>query len=353
MSFMDHMTTSAGDWLSLPDSKAQEVFPGPVSSMKSVYRRLVQNWHPDRNADPQAQQVLVRIQQLYRLARLRRRPTSTDFHIQDHSGRKFRYRGRFSRSFELGKVLFANATFAYAIDPAHKVLFDRFSQRVSGLSYANGEMEKSFSHLLPRLHSRHWGPQGGLLLLSRPPGFVSLHDLMEYHHRHTATLALPAVHVAWIINGVLNLVCFLQYQGLTHNAISRHSVWVNPQTHEVALLGGWFYSQPKDHTIDFLPASSVAQASTRFLSRKIACPGFDLDLTRALGRDMLGDGPGTRLASAGHSTQMVDFLLGTSSDSALEQYRAWKQVLLATFGPPQFVPMNITSEDIYKEIDNG
>lgn len=356
MTFMENMEFNAGYWLSLPDHKAFEVFSGAASSIKTSYRRLVQHWHPDRNPDPRAPQVLIRIQQLYRLARKGApRPSSTVsvVHIKDNNGRVFRYQGHSVQSFELGEVLFANKSFAYHILPSHKNLFDRFIDRVSGFNYATPQMRKSLSPLLPRLAGKVWGPDGGLIVLQRPRDFVSLRHLMEYYAQRNPGSGLPAVHVAWILSGVLNLACYLDHQDLTHNAISPDSVWINPQTHDVSLLGGWFFSHPSGSRIDLLPASSATQASTRFLAEKTADKYFDLALIRALGRELLGDPPGSRLASMGQSPSMIEFLLSAANRSAVEEYRAWKQVLLATFGPPKFVPMNITSKDIYKENDNG
>lgn len=348
----------AQHWLSLPDHKAFEVFAGSATSVRNLYRRLVQRWHPDRNPDPQAAAVLIRIQHLYRLAAGKSvsHPIDTDLlsvQLSSSDGRAFRYQGLAVEDFELGRYLRAEKTFAYQVQVSHKLLFDRFVSRVDSLTYANEKMKQSLSPLLPHLLGKPWGTDGGLLVIRRPRGFVRLRDLLNYHQLRHPGQGIPPVHVAWVISGLLNLACYLGHQKMTHNAISLDSVWIGPEKHDVALLGGWFFAQATGELLEVLPASSVAVASSRFLANKTATPGFDLDLIRATGRHLLGDHTGTRLISMGHPAPMVNFLLGSSTGNAVEEYRTWKQVLTASFGPPTFVPMNISSKEIYKENDNG
>lgn len=46
-------------------------------------------------------------------------------------------------------------------------------------------------------------------------------------------------HVEWIISRLENIACVLEYNDMSHRGISVESVFINPKTHEAALLGGW------------------------------------------------------------------------------------------------------------------
>ena len=45
--------------------------------------------------------------------------------------------------------------------------------------------------------------------------------------------------VAWIVSRLENIACLLEYNDAVHGAIDPETVYINPRTHEAALLGGW------------------------------------------------------------------------------------------------------------------
>jgi hypothetical protein len=208
-------------------------------------------------------------------------------------------------------------------------------------------MRTTLEPLLPKLVASPWGATGGLLVIRHDAGAVRLRDVLTAH-----AAPLDPRHVAWILSGLFNLACYLEYRKLAHQAITLESVWIQPARHEVALLGGWFHALPFGQTLTSLPAASAELASSRYLSQRRAGPSLDLELIRAVGRELLGDRRGQRLPAGAAPAPMRDFLLGMPS-SALNDYRTWKQVLVASFGPPTFVPMPVSAKEIYKESHHG
>ncbi|MFX4865105.1 hypothetical protein ABTB62_20195, partial [Acinetobacter baumannii] len=74
--------------------------------------------------------------------------------------------------------------------------------------------------------------------IRKTPDQLLLSDVLSFYK----TTPFPLAHAGWIINGLLNIACYLEHSRLTHNAISAETVFVSPLRHTVHLLGGWWYS---------------------------------------------------------------------------------------------------------------
>ena len=61
----DATSFSATEWLALGEGSARTVFLGTPEQIRALYRRLVLQWHPDRNPDPRANDVFVHLKTLY------------------------------------------------------------------------------------------------------------------------------------------------------------------------------------------------------------------------------------------------------------------------------------------------
>lgn len=343
---------SAEKWMRMDEASARLVFPGSASQVREAYRKLVGMWHPDRNNDPRAHDVFVKLHALYERALSvcsdapPRPVASIEEEVVDANGRKFRYQAQHREPFELGQFYRANASFAYRVDLAHEDLFRNFCGIVRTFGFATTRMQDQVRPLLPAIHASPWGNLGGVLVLSRCKDAVRLADLVEFHEKQGSRLAPE--HVAWIISGLFNIVCYLEYARIAHHAIDLSSVWVNPGTHEVLLPGGWFYARPFGEKLLAMPASAADMLPHRYIASRAAGPGADLALVRAVGRQLLGDRRGQRIPKGAAPPPFVDALLSPAGASALEDYRAWKKVLTASFGPPKFVPMNLNPATIYR-----
>lgn len=348
----DATTFSATQWLALSQGSATSVFTGTPEEIRGLYRRLAAHWHPDRNTDPWAKDVFVHLKALYTHAlalsggsTARAGTVDVIETLTDSQGHTFRFAGQAREAFELGTFLRGKATLAYRVDAAHQDLFETFAKHAGGLVFRDAAMRQQMEPLLPCLHAHPWGPDGGLLVLKRDPEAVRLKDLALHYLQHGTRL--PAEHVAWAISGLFHLACYLEHVGLAHHGIGLDSVWVVPGKHTVHLWGGWFYAQPFGQRLVAMPAAAVDMVPNRYLQDKVAGPGVDRSLIRALGRELLGDRRGQRIPTGAAPKPFIDALLSPAGASAVEDYRAWKQVLTASFGPPKFVPMAIEAKHIY------
>ena len=343
----DATAFDAAGWMALGKGSARDIFPGTPQEVQSLYRKLVGQWHPDRNPDPQAGEVFVRLQELYEHAKAvaSGKPTGPEIVVSDRAGRKFRFQAQAEEPFELGSFLRGKASLAYRVEREHADLFQAFAAHCNHWSFASSGMATQMAPLLPSLHACPWGEDGGLLVLKRDPEAIRLSDLKTHYAQNAQ--AFPAEHVAWIISGLFNLACYLEHIKVAHQAILMENVWVVPERHSVHLWGGWFYARPFGERLTVLPSAAADMASHRYLENRVAGLGLDRSLIRALGRELLGDRSGQRLPAAAAPKPFVDALTFPSSTRAVEDYRAWKKVLTASFGPPTFVPMNVKASSLY------
>lgn len=326
-----------------PKTRARDLFGGTGGQAKLAYRRLIHRWHPDHNPDPLAHEVFIHLQGLYQAAGgsqgLHR---TVDF--QDHHNRLFRFQARAEHSFALGRWFRGRGTVAFAVDPAHEALMDAYERCVRGLTYPTPAMREQIAPRLPGIHAALKGGAGGFLVVKKDPDAIWLPDLVE--HMAQAKTTLDPRHVGWILNGLHNIACYLSHAGIAHNGITPGAVWINPATHCVQLLGGWFHCATFGHALHSLPAEVARCAPRSVLREKTASARLDMESIRATGRWLLGDVSGQRM----HPTtpaSMVTALRLPAPGTAVEEYQRWKQALQASFGAPKFVPMELSYHDVY------
>jgi hypothetical protein len=341
---MDTYTTLDADTLlALPSSDWMAVFGEPGEPARLAYRRMIRRWHPDRNADPRAHDIFIKLHDMYQ--RMERQSAGVKLTLRDEKGRTWQMSAREKQSFELGNYYRARRSLAYQVDADHKALFDNFQNTTRSFGYANAKMREHIEPGLPHIQAAHWGEQGGLIVLPRPSGSVRLADVLK--HYKSQGLAVPAKHVGWILNGLYSLGCYLAYSKLAHQAIGSSTVWIDPAKHSVMLLGGWFYSRPMGQSIRVLPAWAAANAPRSYIAGRESGHRLDMELIHALGRELLGDRAGQRMRPD-TPKPITDALRLPATGTALEQYQSWKQVLLECFGPPKFVDMALAPQHIYK-----
>jgi hypothetical protein len=117
------------------------------------------------------------------------------------------------------------------------------------------------------------------------------------------------------------------------------------------LLGGWWYATKEALALTYIPDETLPFIPPDIIRNKRADCRVDLELIRALGREMLGDIAGANLAhDKSLPPHLVEWLLLPSSGSAIEDYKTFKrEVLPNSFGPPTFVNMQLDVNQLYKE----
>ena len=114
--------------------------------------------------------------------------------------------------------------------------------------------------------------------------------------------------VAWIVSRLENIACLLEYNEMTHGGIDPETVFINPKTHEAALLGGWHR----------------AGKSGFFDGTK------DLKDIRVTAKKLLGEGYGSI------PPMFKDFITKAPKADAYEDFKYWDEVIEKGLGGRHF-----------------
>lgn len=327
--------------------KVPEQLFSSLNQFRDEYKVLCKIWHPDLNRDPQAEAVIRQLNVLHDLA-VEKETTGTwepvgkiSFIGTDKITRNLRYRT--ARPFELGMMYYGNTAIAYVVKTEFADLFKNGRERISKLKYENDKMKKEMSRFLPKVQTAFETTDNKhVLVLQKTDDVYCLRDLLD-----SVGQQIEPTHVAWMLNGIYNIACYLNWAELTHNGINVDTTFVSPKHHSVMLYGGWWYAQPFGYRLNAIPTFSDVFGPPDIIRDRRAQYKLDLTTIRAVGRVLLGDPNGV---IAKGPDQMVKFLQQPSSGSAREDYDRWaNKVLPACFGKRRFVEMVFSESDIYKE----
>ena len=346
----DFATLSAAALLAIPEDRPERLFKGGFDDVKKTYRLLAMKWHPDRSHDPSARAVFQHIGRMVEKAEekiaLGDWPGRGSLQLTAVDGKAYEINYLRRHRFELGSMYVANAVVAFEVDRAHADLVGHAERAIKGFSYADDRMRGQITRHLPAF------PFAGafqtaaayVIVMRKTPDLLLLRDVLDHFGGR-----LDPRHVAWVLSSLLNLCCYFQYAGITHNALSPDTCFMSPLDHGVAILGGWWYAARSGERMVAAPASTLEWAPHDLLATRQADIRTDLELVRAIGRELLGDITGTRLGRESSAKQaMINWLRLPASDNPIEEYRTWRsQVLHDSFGARRFAELPLTQSDIY------
>lgn len=341
-------TLSAEALLAIPLMEPERLFTGDAQQAKQEFRALAAIWHPDRRPDAGASEVFQHLSRLYEAAARKLRggiwilPGRLSVRAADGAAYHIHYRK--AREFELGRMFLGDRIVAYVVDKAHADLFQNALQVINRLPCANPRMAAEVQPALPEVVRQIETADSRVLVVRKTPDLVLLRDVLDHFSGR-----LDARHAAWIISSLLHLACYLDYARLAHNAIGADTGFISPPQHRSALLGGWWYTVRQGERMRAAPVTTLQYAPCEVIARKCGDIRTDLELIRALGRELLGDGTGARLArEKAAPPPMLDWLRFPAPRSALDDYHTWqRRVLTASFGERRFVKLDLSADDLY------
>ncbi len=328
--------------LAVPLDKPERLFSGG-GAIKKEWHGLAALWHPDRNPEPRAAGVLQHINMLYQIALQKLASGQWEgAGVLELPDRTLPYL-RMLR-FELGERYIGETFVAYALEKANRPLFDSALRTAAGFRYADEAMKKEVSCTLPRQEAVAETADRLVLVVKRKPDMVALGDLLDH-----AAGRLEARHAAWIVSGLMNIACYLEWAGLMHGAIAADTAFVSPRYHTVALLGGWWYAAPAGAKLLALPQRTLDAVPPMVADAKRAACAVDSELIRQLAREMLGDPGGTKLLRDGSVPRpFAQWIAHPPADSAQADYRNWEKAREASFGARKFAGVPAEAGDIYR-----
>lgn len=339
-------------------TRPESLYTRSEDTAKVEYRLLVSRWHPDVTSLATAPEVFDHVTKMYRqalelISNGKWIEPAEKVECEQHGVKRFRAVGErqslktikylVAKPYELGTCYVGNSHVTYTVDQEHLDLYERALSQIKSFKFANDKMALEMVKYLPQVVSTFKTLDQAVLVVRKTPDQLLLRDVLD----HMGGVITPTGHLGWVLNVFYNLACYLQWAGVTHNAISLDTLYVSPLRHAGALLGGWWYTSPVASKLVALPPTTMVVVPPDVLRSKVADCRTDLELLRALGRELLGDVTGVRLDP---SSELVRWLRLPSGGDARQDYNTWKhKILPAAFGPPKFVSLELVASDIYKE----
>lgn len=347
----DFATLSASALLAMPEDRPERLFEGSLDEIKKAYRQLAMKWHPDRSGDPRALAVFQHIGRIYESAEQRIAlgdwPGRGTVTLAAVDGKVYEINYLRRHRFELGSLYLAGSVAAFVVERGHADLVRHAERTIQGLRFVDARMRAQVAGFLPAypFAGSFQTADAWVIVMRKTPRLLLLRDVLEHFHGR-----LDPRHVAWVVSSLLNLCCYFQHAGITHNALSLDTCFMSPTEHGVAILGGWWYAAGMGEPMLAAPAATLDWAPHDLLVSRRADIRTDLELVRAIGRELLGDITGTRLArDSGAPAAMIDWLRLPASSDPIDEYRTWRtRVLHDSFGARRFAELPLTQSDIYR-----
>lgn len=341
----DVLSLTEEEILAIPLDMPERVFTGDMDAARLQMRKLRSKWQP-RTSDTSA--AMAHINALYDRATeliqkgLWRRIGSLV--IKATSGKEYLFRYLKAEPFELGITYIGEAFVVYFVKDDYADLVRIAQDHIErSFVFPDGKLKAEHERSLPKLQTLIQAKNGYYLVIKKDPEYLRLSDVLEHFGGK-----IDPKHVAWMLSRLYNLSCFLQLSNLVHHDISPQNCFINPKQHYLALLGGWWYARKCGEKLIALPQRTITYGPTSLMSAKLAVPSTNSELIKATGRDLLGDSVGSRLATMGHPSALVNWLrFPAKEEAAWEEYAYWERVLKNSFGARKFIELKLESKDIY------
>lgn len=339
---------TSADLLALAVDVPERLFSSPENA-KAEARVLFMAWHPDRCNDPQAQVVFQHVKSLAEAAERKIAQGTWEtpglLKLSAKDGAQFEVKYAQKVSVDVGTMYLGRKFVGFDISADNLDLLANAEQLLVALPYANAAMRTEFARCFPAVAKKIETSTGAFWLLNKEPDVLLLQDVLDHFQGK-----LPPRHVAWVISRLLNIACYLEMAGkVSHNAISPDTVFISPAQHSVHLLGGWWFAAGLGQPLKAAAQRMLLCAPPDILQKKVGNSRTDMEMIKALGRELLGDSTGVRLAKdTAVPPALVDWLQLSTHQSAVATYKEWQErVLIDAFGERKFVEMNVTHETLY------
>ena len=323
-------------------TKCGDLFPYGEENVKTKYKELVKEWHPDTNNNPNALNVFVQITELYNkaleLLKNGRWEKTNFILISKNNGKKIALNYDTYFEFELGACYVTKTKVVYVLGIDKEKYYSNAIRRINSLRYKDHKMKSDLSRFLPKIYQTFKTTNGEyVIVLDKPEDVYPLKNVFEYFDEQ-----MDDRHVAWIISRLCNLTCYLQFSELVHNGININNCFVSPKDHSILLIGGWWYTTEEEESMIGTTKDIFSIMSVSSKGSKKSSSLTDLESVKLLGRQLLGE-TNCRKLSLDYSIPkpFIDFLTGGSGKNAYEEFTKWDRALDDSYGKRKFINMEI------------
>lgn len=331
----------------IPLDEPERLFQTPdLKAILSDFRKLAHIWYPRDAEGKDTDGVFNHITNLRAAAERKladgtwTKPGQIVFNdIED--GKTYRLTYLKKHPFELGETIVAKTHIAFRVGLENRDLFQEAVATIQNLKYSTDIQRKTIKPFMPEIVKTIKLADAYVLVVKKEPQEILLRDLLDY-----CGGTLAPQHTAWVLSRLHNLACYLSAAKIAHNDLSLETLTVDPAAHTVALRGGWWYARPLGMPLLAVPERTLAEASPVYFEKGRASASVDLELIRAVGRELLGDltkAPGP----------LALWLKMPVGDTAVQDYKNWDALLNGRLadprhlGPRRFQELAVRADDVY------
>ena len=186
----------------------------------------------------------------------------------------------------------------------------------------------------------------GMTLKNGSVNYTAVRKPIEYFPLDVALKLIPDTltspeHVAWCVGRVLHILCTLNYAKIMHGGLHTSSIYVNLDTHELALLSGWFYSRRFGEKLVALPVKSLPYMPDAMKNDKLASKELDMSCAYRTILDICGVNSPKQLIGK-FPDPFVEFLKFPFRGDPFDLYKEWERVRESSFSKRIFVKIDST-----------
>jgi len=293
-----------------------DVFKDGPDISKNVYQALLKFWHPDTCTDvakPDALEVTTKLNVLYTEGKSHGFKAASAIH-----------------PCAIGSLLFTKNGIELESTEKYGMYTDRIINNLSLAGrYPSDKFKDEFTKYIPS--ARYTSKYKVELSFGRDVSAIL--PLSEVLRRHSGMV--PPRHVGWIINSIVNVVCYLStVKDMSHNGITNSNIFLDTKNHWALFVGGWEHSTTGSEKLLSLPRDLRSLSSSS---------NIDIDSICLLGLELLGYRSGAKLfMDPTIPDNMVRWLMSTGRSLApVEFISKWSKLLKSCFGPSSFIEMDI------------
>lgn len=324
-----------------------DLFPCDEKAAKQKYRDLSRTYHPDSNKSADADSVFQKITELYHAAcddiKAGVWHKKNFIRLITEDGRKLDISFKHHGVFEIGEYYVCNKVVVYVINKGCDKYYDNALLRIKSLTFESGKMEE-MRNFFPTVHSSKKLNDGRLcMVLNKAEDMYPLRCILNAYNGK-----IPDKHVAWIINRLSNLACYLQYSNLVSNGFNVENVFISPTKHAACLMGGWWYTVPKGAKMIGTTKQIFNVMPVTIKTSKVAANPTDLEAIKLIGREILGEPNQRKLQLIKDiPAPIVKFMVDGAGKCAYDEFGKYHELLDKAYGQRKFIKMELTDKQIY------
>lgn len=267
----------------------------PIGNIKKLYREAVKQLHPDICSEPEAEEALIRLNEL-------RSKHEKGIVLTDDAGSIWTQKKEAIFRGDLG-------------------LLHTSARNYRQLKQLKSEAAQHFHLYLPQQMD-----VTDILSVEFPFRALPLHSLK-----------LPQEHVNWVLSRLLELVAWLAQEGFVHGGINPRSVFILPETHGI-MISSFYHMKEVGERLTTVSAAYQNWYPKQVFTDKRASSLIDLECCKRTAAYLLGDksGLGVKLKKT-HLGEYIDFLLDRH-ENAYACYDEYRKLLQRHF-EPRFVSL--------------